>query len=532
MEGLTTEKAPSISVVLPHFVVGALFFLLLGVLLFLSDVSFTGHYFQPHILAITHITALGWGTMIIFGALYQLIPVIFGTSLYSERLAKVNLWLFVAGILALVYSFWNAGFTTILTYSSILVFITLGLFIFNILMSFRGTEKRNYSSRFIITSFFWLFLTAAFGLATALNFRFPFLRDSHLIYLKVHAHLGMGGWFLQLIMGVASTLVPMFLIAHNLNKNKLRIAYYLVNAGLILLVLDWLIFGGSAGLIFYWLLITASLVFFLSYLYDSFKKKLRKLDIGMQHTLVAFAALIIPAVVAILVISGSFFPESPMKNMGIFYGFGIFFAFISTLILGQTFKTLPFIYWLKKYQHLVGKQKVPMPRELYSEKLAKLQLITWIVTLLAFITGMLFENNILLKTGGAFFLLTAVLYNINIFKILLHKSVQAERPKKEEAPLEKNLMDILKTVMDPEVELNIVDLGLIYKLEYDGKKNVDIEMTFSTKACPLGDAIVMNIMEAIAAQYPELEVNVNVVFDPPWTPEKISEEGKKILAQK
>ncbi len=93
----------------------------------------------------------------------------------------------------------------------------------------------------------------------------------------------------------------------------------------------------------------------------------------------------------------------------------------------------------------------------------------------------------------------------------------------------KDILEILKTVIDPEIGLNIVELGLIYNLEYDGDKKVDIEMTLSTPACPLGDAIVINVKESIKNVYPDYEVNVNLVFDPPWTPSMISEEGKAKL---
>ncbi len=95
--------------------------------------------------------------------------------------------------------------------------------------------------------------------------------------------------------------------------------------------------------------------------------------------------------------------------------------------------------------------------------------------------------------------------------------------------VKKHILEILKEVMDPEVELNIVDLGLIYNLDYDGENRVNIIMTLSTPACPLGDAIILNVKESIKKHYPDFEVNVNLVFDPPWTPNLISEEGKAKL---
>ena len=67
--------------------------------------------------------------------------------------------------------------------------------------------------------------------------------------------------------------------------------------------------------------------------------------------------------------------------------------------------------------------------------------------------------------------------------------------KTEIAEFELATLELLKTVMDPEIEINIVDLGLIYELYYNGAEKINIVMTFSTPACPLGETIISNIKE-------------------------------------
>ena len=101
--------------------------------------------------------------------------------------------------------------------------------------------------------------------------------------------------------------------------------------------------------------------------------------------------------------------------------------------------------------------------------------------------------------------------------------------KEEITTFELEVLELLKEVMDPEIEINIVDLGLIYGVDYDGDKKIDIELTFSTPACPLGDTIVSNVVEVIKQKHPDMTTNVEVVFDPPWSAELVSEEGKMIL---
>ena len=89
--------------------------------------------------------------------------------------------------------------------------------------------------------------------------------------------------------------------------------------------------------------------------------------------------------------------------------------------------------------------------------------------------------------------------------------------------------ELLKNVMDPEVEINIVDMGLIYELYYDGDKKINIVMTFSTPACPLGETIKTDIIETIKQKYPDFRTTIDVVFYPEWNPSMVSEEGKRIL---
>lgn len=101
--------------------------------------------------------------------------------------------------------------------------------------------------------------------------------------------------------------------------------------------------------------------------------------------------------------------------------------------------------------------------------------------------------------------------------------------KEEIVQFELDTLELLKNVMDPEIEINIVDLGLIYKLYYDGDKKINVVMTFSTPACPLGDTIKTDITETIKQKYSDFTVTIDVVFDPLWNTSMVSEEGKHIL---
>ena len=93
--------------------------------------------------------------------------------------------------------------------------------------------------------------------------------------------------------------------------------------------------------------------------------------------------------------------------------------------------------------------------------------------------------------------------------------------------------DVLKTlseVYDPEIPINIVDLGLIYKVEVNENNDVDVDMTFTTMACPMHAFIKTQASDAIKKMDSVGKVNVNLVWEPKWTPEMISKEIREKLS--
>ncbi|SRR5665213_1580477 len=92
--------------------------------------------------------------------------------------------------------------------------------------------------------------------------------------------------------------------------------------------------------------------------------------------------------------------------------------------------------------------------------------------------------------------------------------------------------DAVKDVIDPEIGLNVVDLGLIYQIDFDeDKRKVYCTMTLTTQFCPMGQSISDGVTNALEHTFPEFKIEVNVVFNPPWNSQKISEEGREFLNQ-
>jgi metal-sulfur cluster biosynthetic enzyme len=95
------------------------------------------------------------------------------------------------------------------------------------------------------------------------------------------------------------------------------------------------------------------------------------------------------------------------------------------------------------------------------------------------------------------------------------------------APTEERIREALCTVDDPEVGMNIVDLGLVYRIDI-APEGVRVELTMTTPACPMGDLISENARRAVRAALPEgVAVEVALVWEPPWTPDMMSESARQ-----
>jgi len=98
--------------------------------------------------------------------------------------------------------------------------------------------------------------------------------------------------------------------------------------------------------------------------------------------------------------------------------------------------------------------------------------------------------------------------------------------------LEKEVWQTLKTCFDPEIPVNIVDLGLIYEMQVsqlsDGSR-IDVKMTLTAQGCGMGGSIAADARNKLLDLPGVVEADVQVVWEPPWTPEKISPEGRALL---
>jgi FeS assembly SUF system protein len=104
--------------------------------------------------------------------------------------------------------------------------------------------------------------------------------------------------------------------------------------------------------------------------------------------------------------------------------------------------------------------------------------------------------------------------------------VERPVPDDGDAALQEKVIEALKTVRDPEIPVNLVDLGLIYELIVNRDGTVYVEMTLTTPACPVAGALPGQVQQAIAAVPGVHESRVKLVWTPPWTKDRMSEEAR------
>ena len=95
----------------------------------------------------------------------------------------------------------------------------------------------------------------------------------------------------------------------------------------------------------------------------------------------------------------------------------------------------------------------------------------------------------------------------------------------EKTKIEERIVDVLKTVYDPEIPVNIWDLGMIYKIDVKDDATVELDMTFTAPSCPAADFILEDVRSKVDSVEGVKSANVNLVFEPAWDQSMMSEEA-------
>lgn len=410
------------NLVFPFFILSGVSYFVATVLLCIAYKNFYLHYAQPKLIAITHVLVLGFITSIIFGSLFKMFPILFEIEFKKVFLGKISFYCLLIGLILLIPNLWTFNIGIWLHVGSCFTLLSFILFSYAFLNSFLKSTKWFIEYDFIVASNIWLLLTGLIGVLLIFNFTNIFMPITHIDVLKIHSHMGILGWILQLIIGISSRLLPMFLITKNINTKKLNYSFYLINGGLVL-------FSTSVylSLNISWMYVAIGIIefgicIFLYHIFSIFSKRVRRnLDTSLIMTYSSFVVLLILLPIAILLPS-SILKESTMMTFRIVYGIMILVGFSGSLILGQALKLVPFIVWMYKFQKLAGCQKTPLPKDLISETISRyVQYLLW-CGLVGLILSIICNTPIGILLSAGILVVSAILFNINIAKALLYKS--------------------------------------------------------------------------------------------------------------
>jgi hypothetical protein len=358
---------------LPFLVTGIAAAALFGVLLpFVAPQAMLAPGF-PHVLALVHTATLGWLTMTIMGASLQLAPVILNSPLRAARFVRWQYPVFAGGVVLLVSGFWFWGLPLLIAGGTLVVLavahyvVILGATLLYARRKTRAqTQPPPLTARYLAASLTYLCLVVSLGLTAALNLALGFLGAGMTRLLLAHITLGVLGWLTTTLMGVSYTLVRMFALAHGHGDQTGRVIFALLNGGIILLAvgfaLNWLPLEVSGGA----LLIAAVWLFAWDYAKMLRARRRKVLDVTQRHGIaaVAYLAIVVPSgVVAALVGSGS---ARVMFALGLVALVG----WLGQSTLGYLYKIVPFLIWQSRYGARVGREKVPLMRDLVRQRWA------------------------------------------------------------------------------------------------------------------------------------------------------------------
>jgi hypothetical protein len=158
------------------------------------------------------------------------------------------------------------------------------------------------------------------------------------------------------------------------------------------------------------------------YCFNAYKERIRKqVDNPMKVSLLSVFMMVLPVlcIVGTLVL---ILTSKADSSIVLLYGFCIFFGWITAIILGMTFKTLPFITWNKKFHIHASKGKTPSPKDLFSNTIFRYMALSYIAGFIFFGTGLIIQQDFFLKAGALLLIISSVLYSVNVAKILFYKS--------------------------------------------------------------------------------------------------------------
>lgn len=369
---------------------------------------------DPRVFALTHIAVLGWITMTMIGALYQLFPVALGGTVRSARLGRWNYWVLVLGIAGFVLGFyvnwtWGVAIFGSLVVGGVLHFAT------QMLRCYPSVTQWHPMAYYVLAALLWLVATVALGFVYALNWRFRWFDVSDAM-LAAHVHLGLAGWLGLTLMGVSYKLTELFALAHGRGRALTFANLALWNLALLGLAASlWFAPGTTLVVLFAASLAVSAALHVVDIALLLRTRRRRKLSVEQWHTFASLASLLAAAALGLVLASG----HAPARSWVVAYGYVALAGWFGFAIVGKSYKILPFLSWLRRYSGTVGQAPVPLLRELVDERLAWASFALLLIGFTGVTAGLLVADAVVVRAAGAVYATGALVFMLNAARLAL-----------------------------------------------------------------------------------------------------------------
>ena len=419
LSGLTTSRAAALDLPLRYMVAGLVFAVLaFGFALAYAPAFLDGVFLTPHLLVLTHLTALGWLTMIAMGALYQFVPVVLDVPIFSERLGKLQFYLYLAGVLGLTYEMGSGQLQTVAWPAALLV-LAIGVFLYNMGRTLRRVERWSLTGWYILAALTSLGLVVLAGFALALNLILRFLPLSQLAFVEAHAHLAALGWLGMLVIGVSYKLTPMFALSHPFDEWRLgKPIFILVTTAVVGLFVSLLLRLGTLPLMACVLAAAAAAgLYAWDYATMLRVRRRRPIDLTQQHNIAGVCGLLLATLLGLaLVLTPA--GEPVHARLQLAYAVVALAGWLGLTTLGQLYKIVPFLVWTHRFAPRMGKERVPLLKDLYPLPLAMAGFVALLAGLVSATVGILAGWLPLVQVGFGLCLAGTVVAAINLIRVV------------------------------------------------------------------------------------------------------------------
>lgn len=411
---LSLEQAPKLSTALRFFTTAPLFLVLIGMILLFSGTDILQDRWNPLTLAITHSLTLGFISMCIIGALFQLLPVIVGKQILLTNLFSYLVHIFfTAGVCLLIAGFLSGAY--ILHRLSLYILVpTLLIFCLLLIINLINIKTVNATARGLKSTVIAFAIAISIGSALLTAYAWP---TSPLLRELTNLHIlwAVTGWILTTVIAVSFQTIPMFHITDEfpaiIKNNLIR----LITLSLLTYSVFHIVNLQLAKLIILYAICTLIMIFSLGSLRLLYRRKKRMPDTSIWFIYFAFILLFLSCLSLIISMSSSI-------DLSMFTAILFFCGFAIPIILAMLSKIIPFLIWYhlhKIHNQLSAHTKIPLVTEIFSVKKAQWMFAVYFMSFSSLISALFYLNSTLIYISAVGWIVLGGMLFIFILQSLL-----------------------------------------------------------------------------------------------------------------